>query len=64
MPDFNALEREYGVEIYHHMEIGQEVNEYHTNLDGCGYIVARAPTIEESIIKAERVLMILKESVF
>ena len=40
LPDFNKLEKEYGVTIYHHMKQGDKVNEYHTNLDGCGYIIA------------------------
>ena len=40
MPDMKAIEEEYGVEIYHHMTEGMTVHEYHTNLDGCGYVVA------------------------
>ncbi len=64
LPDFDALERAYGVEIYHHMAVGQEVNEYHTNLDGCGYIIAKADTIEHAIHNAETVLTIIGESVF
>ena len=39
-PDFPAIESKYDVKIYHHMRIGDIVNEYHTNLDGFGYIVA------------------------
>ena len=49
LPDFEAIEKEYNVEIYHHMKVGDMVNEYHTNLDGCGYIVAR----DASVVKAE-----------
>ena len=64
LPDFDALEQEYGVEIYHHMKVGQKVNEYHTNLDGCGYIVARAARIEDAISNAETVLSIVRKSVF
>lgn len=64
LPDFKALEQEYGVEIYHHMEIGQVINEYHTNLDGCGYIVAKAETIDAAIKSAEKVLTVIKETVF
>lgn len=40
LPDFRELEEKYGVRIYHHMKAGDKVNEYHTNLDGCGYIIA------------------------
>lgn len=64
IPDFDALEKKYGVEIYHHMEIGQEVNEYHTNLDGCGYVIAKADAIENAIENAETVLNIIREAIF
>ena len=40
LPDFKSIEDKYGVTIYHHMNPGDIVNEYHTNLDGCGYIIA------------------------
>jgi hypothetical protein len=64
LPDFDALENKYGVEIYHHLQIGDKVNEYHTNLDGCGYIVARADKIEDAVRNAETVLQIIRESIF
>lgn len=64
LPDFELIEKEYGVEIYHHLEIGQTVREYHTNLDGCGYIVARADNIEDAICKAETVLNLIKNIIF
>ena len=64
MPDFDALEKDYGVEIYHHLKLGQKVNEYHTNLDGCGYIVAKADDVETAIQKVETVLNIIKETIF
>ncbi len=28
--------------IEHHLEVGNTINEYHTNLDGCGYVVCTA----------------------
>ncbi len=64
LPDMAALEKEYGVEIYHHMKVGQEVSEYHTNHDGCGYIIAKADKVEEAIDIAEKVLDIIRKSVF
>lgn len=64
LPDFKALEKEYGVEIYHHMEIGQEVNQYHTNLDGCGYVVAKAENIETAIYNAEKTFEKIKKTAF
>ncbi len=47
LPDMDAVGREFGVEIYHHLAAGQKVRPYHTNLDGCGYLVARAEDLTE-----------------
>ena len=58
LPDFDALSRQYGVSIYHHMNVGDMVNEYHSNLDGCGYIVAKDSDT------AETVLSIISEYIF
>lgn len=41
-----------------------KVNEYHTNLDGCGYIVARAENSKKAVEKAERVLGYFKKTIF
>lgn len=64
LPDFGMIEKEYGVEIYHHLEVGQEINEYHTNLDGCGYVVAKAQDIETAIYNAEKAFDNIKKIVF
>lgn len=64
VPDMKAIESRYGVEIYHHMEDGMKVNEYHTNLDGCGYIIAKGKTAEEAEAKAGFVLSLIKEHIF
>ncbi len=64
LPDFAMLEREYGVEIYHHLSVGQKVHEYHTNLDGCGYVVARADNVDLAIRKAEVVLNTIRDGIF
>lgn len=53
LPDFDVMEQKYGVEIYHHMQIGDEVREYHTNLDGCGYIIAISDTVTDAVKRAE-----------
>ena len=50
LPDMKAIEEEYNVEIHHHMTTGLAVHEYHTNLDGFGYVIAR----DQNIISAER----------
>lgn len=64
LPDFESIEKEYNVEIYHHIEVGQRVNEYHTNLDGLGYVVAKAPKIDDAISNAEAVLKEITETIF
>ena len=64
LPDFEKLEKEYGVEIYHHLEVGQTVKEYHTNLDGCGYIVARADNVETAIKNAKEVWELIGKTIF
>ena len=40
LPDFKSIENKHNVKIYHHMNSGDIINDYHTNLDGCGYIIA------------------------
>lgn len=55
LPDFDAIEKDCGAEIYHHMAVGQQINEYHTNLDGCGYVVCKAESVEAAAQKAEAI---------
>lgn len=64
LPDMKKVEKKFDVEIYHHLENGMKVNEYHTNLDGCGYIVAKGKTLKEAIDKAETVLNYSKRVIF
>lgn len=64
LPDMAAIGARFGVEIFHHMAEGMEVREYHTNLDGCGYVVARADTTEEAAEKAERALEAIRTAIF
>ena len=55
LPDFDALKMKYQVEIEHHLHMGDQINEYHTNLDGCGYVVAGGLTVEGAIELAKEV---------
>ena len=64
LPDFEKIEQEYGVEIYHHLEVGKVVSEYHTNLDGCGYIVAKADCVETAMANADKVLNLIQKEIF
>ena len=59
LPQFSELEKKYGVRIYHHMKEGDIINEYHTNLDGCGYIIAYG---KDASHKADTVLSIIANS--
>ena len=58
LPNAEILEREYNVDICHHMTEGMQVNEYRTNLDGCGYIVAKGENLSEAVEKATAVLAV------
>lgn len=64
LPDIEKIEKEYDVEVYHHLEVGQTIRAYHTNLDGCGYIIARSDNIETAIAKADKVLDLIKKKIF
>ena len=57
------LAKEYNVVIEHHLNVGDSINEYHTNLDGCGYVVATCMDVEESIEKAMRVKNVIDNSI-
>lgn len=54
LPDFKKIAEENDVEIEQHLSVGTVINEYHTNLDGCGYVVAKGKDAEEAIRKAEK----------
>ena len=64
MPDMKAIEKRYDVEIYHHMENGMRLNEYHTNLDGCGYVVAKGVTTKAAEARAAMALEAVKKEAF
>lgn len=63
LPDFDALRNEHNVVIDHHLHVGDTINEYHTNLDGCGYVVASGTDIEDAIAKAAEVKGIINETI-
>lgn len=52
LPDMEQFEEE-DVTIRHHLTVGDEIHEYHTNLDGCGYIVCTAASVDTAAEKAE-----------
>lgn len=64
IPDMSLVESKYRVKVYHHMEVGRNVNEYHTNLDGCGYVIATDVDIENAIQNAEEARKFIEDNIF
>lgn len=53
LPCFEKIAEEYNVIIEHHIKSGDVINEYHTNLDGCGYVVCASSSESEAKKMAE-----------
>ena len=49
-----AMQSTDDIMIEHHLQIGDMIREYRTNLDGCGYVVCVADTMDNAEMKAER----------
>lgn len=64
LPNFKRIEKEYGVEIYHHIKLGDEIKEYRTNLDGCGYIIVRNKNFDNAVKIADNVLNTIRKCIF
>lgn len=64
LPDFDEFEKRFKAEAYHHMSVGMKVNEYHTNLDGCGYFVSRSESAEDAEKNVEAALDYFKKNYF
>lgn len=63
LPDFDKIANENAVVIEHHLNLGDKINEYHTNLDGCGYVVAVDSNVNDAIKKAQQVRSIIDNSI-
>ncbi len=63
LPDFSGIAEKNQVAIYHHLQLGNPIHEYHTNLDGCGYIVVVSDDVEEAEQKAESVKQIVDKEI-
>lgn len=61
LPNFDQMAKQYDVTIEHHLQVGDTINEYHTNLDGCGYVVATGDDVDEAIEKAATAKKIIDE---
>ena len=53
----------YEVEIEHHLNIGDTITPYRTNLDGCGYVIAHGYDVDDAICTANRVKEIIDQSI-
>lgn len=63
LPDFVRISKENDVIIEHHLNIGDTINEYHTNLDGYGYVIAEGDNINETIYKAEHTKKVIDKQI-
>lgn len=63
LPNFELIENQYRVQIVHHLHIGDEITQYRTNLDGCGYVVACEGNVKLSIAKATKVKQMINEAI-
>ena len=63
LPDIQSIEHKFNVEIYHHLHIDDVINEYHTNLDGYGYIVSKDENFDKAELKAVQALNELDRSI-
>lgn len=67
IPEFDRFvdeEEDAEIEIYHHLAVGDTVNEYHTNLDGCGYIISKAKNVETAESVAANMLKKIEDCIF
>ena len=63
LPNFDEISIKNEVIIEHHLSIGDTINEYRTNLDGCGYVIATGLDVMDAIDKAEKVKIIIDASI-
>lgn len=63
LPDFDEISEKYNVIIEHRLKVGDIINPYRTNLDGCGYIVATGTDKEETKKRAEAVLDLIDRNI-
>lgn len=63
LPDFDEISKKYNVIIEHHLKVGDTINPYRTNLDGCGYIVATGSDKAEVEQMVEAVLDLIDRNI-
>ncbi len=63
LPDFDEIQKQEKVEIYHHLHVGDEIPIYHNNLDGCGYVLASGGTLEEVERHVENAKLLIDDGI-
>ncbi len=63
LPDFQHIEAEYDVKVYHHLRVGDIITPYRTNLDGCGYVVACNENYMTAVSNAEAALKSINDGI-
>lgn len=53
LPDFTEIAQKYEVDIYHHLNVGSTIRQYHNNLDGCGYVLAVSDDLNTAELRAK-----------
>jgi biotin carboxylase len=63
LPDFGSIMKQCRVNIYHHLNVGDIIREYHNNLDGCGYVVAVSDDVEDANGRAEHAKQLIDSEI-
>ena len=63
LPNFDEIAKKYFVTVEHHLAMGDTIHEYHTNLDGCGYVVAMGKDVAEATYRAENALREIDQAI-
>ncbi|MGI6498423.1 MAG: ATP-grasp domain-containing protein [Oscillospiraceae bacterium] len=63
LPDFDAIEKRYGVSIIHRLTVGSRIAPYRTNLDGCGYVIATGSDVVQPEKRVSAALLEVEQSI-
>ncbi|MGG3192389.1 ATP-grasp domain-containing protein [Priestia aryabhattai] len=63
LPDMETIKEKCQVEIYHYLETGKVIREYHNNLDGLGYVIAISENLEEATRRAEKAKRLIDKGI-
>lgn len=63
LPNFEEISKKTQVNIYHHLNVGTSIREYHNNLDGCGYVLAASDNLKLARRRAEESVDLVNTSI-